>query len=298
MSLPDTFSRRKRAAIGTSDPLRYDNVPTKVRSQILHILEDAIAEARISDDEGQVFESLVSFVRRETGVRQLNERHYRKDEFEDWFLKSKDLDAVLDSIEHIARMILIMKGRMQGREKSRLGELLAELNGRMMEACVGYQVVQGHLIQADSQYLHKEAVVPALALLSDKSFANANREFLDAHEAFRKGDYDTAIVECCKAFESTLKVIASEKRWAGFDTAPVKKLLQLAFDNELIPRFLETEFSGLRTILENGIGTVRNKAGGHGAGEKSSPATRPLAAFQLHQTAAAIVLLVEAAALS
>jgi hypothetical protein len=58
---------------------------------------------------------------------------------------------------------------------------------------------------------------------------------------------------------------------------------------------MQTEFTGLRTILEGGVGTVRNKAGGHGAGENKREVPRHVAAFQLHQTAAAILLLVEAA---
>ena len=58
---------------------------------------------------------------------------------------------------------------------------------------------------------------------------------------------------------------------------------------------MQNEFTGLRTILESGTPTVRNKAAGHGAGPNPRNIPRHIAAFQLHQTAAAIVLLIQAA---
>ena len=71
-----------------------------------------------------------------------------------------------------------------------------------------------------------------------------------------------------------------------------------SFDNDLIPAALQSQFSALRSVLESGVPTVRNKMAGHGQG--SIPASVPdyMARFAMHLTASNIVLLVDAAGLS
>jgi hypothetical protein len=58
---------------------------------------------------------------------------------------------------------------------------------------------------------------------------------------------------------------------------------------------MQNSFTGLRTILESGVPTTRNKTAGHGTGATPRNIPRYIAEFQLHQTAAAILLLVAAA---
>jgi hypothetical protein len=62
----------------------------------------------------------------------------------------------------------------------------------------------------------------------------------------------------------------------------------------LIPPELENHFIGLRTAMESGLPTVRNKTSGHGQG--AVPVTIPphVTAYALHLAAANIILLVEA----
>lgn len=132
-------------------------------------------------------------------------------------------------------------------------------------------------------------------LLSDPGYAAANQEFLSAHSAYRSGEYEDALTDCAKAFESVLKVIAHKKGWSVAGNASAKALLDAAFANGLVPAFLQGEFAGLRSILESGVPTVRNRSSAHGAGITPRTIPKHLAAFQLHQTAAAIVFLVEAA---
>ncbi len=48
--------------------------------------------------------------------------------------------------------------------------------------------------------------------------------------------------------------------------AAAKDLIQIVFDNGLIPSFMQSHFSGLKTTLESGLPTVRNRQSGHGQG--------------------------------
>ena len=57
---------------------------------------------------------------------------------------------------------------------------------------------------------------------------------------------------------------------------------------------LASHFSGLRSVLESGLPTVRNKQGGHGQGENPVVIPSYLAAYALHLAASNIVMLLEA----
>lgn len=121
-----------------------------------------------------------------------------------------------------------------------------------------------------------------------------NEEFRKAHTEFRARDYEDCIHDCCNAFESMIKIIAADQGWTEIsDKSTVRDLVKALFDHEFIPAYMAQEFTGLRTILEGGINTVRNKAGGHGAGVTPRAIEKQVAEFQLNQTAAALKMLAE-----
>lgn len=293
--LPDIYSRRKRLMSPSADPLRYDEIPDKIRMQILLSLDNAIKldQKSVSEDEEETFKFLAKFFREELGVAKLYQAYSAKDEFSNWFLKSDDLNHVVDAIEMVCWTIQFMAKRSDY-DAPNLKRVIRVINGRLMEAGIGFQYENGAVIEASSKYLHAEVIVPALKLLSDKKYEAANNEFMSAHKAFREDDYEKCLSECCKAFESVIKVIAAERDWEVGSDPTAKALVKAVFDNKLIPDFLASEFAGIRTVLESGVATVRNKSGGHGAGTKVRVVPRRLAAFQLHQTAAAITLMTEA----
>ena len=65
------------------------------------------------------------------------------------------------------------------------------------------------------------------------------------------------------------------------------------FASKVIPAFLQSEFSGIRSVLESGLPTLRNKSGGHGRGAKPRNIPEHFAAYALHMAASNIVFLVE-----
>ena len=76
--------------------------------------------------------------------------------------------------------------------------------------------------------------------------------------------------------------------------ATANDLIQIVLNNELIPNFMESHFSGLRGALESGITTLRNRRGGHGQGPKPVPLPDYIAAYALHLTGSNILLLAKA----
>ena len=109
--------------------------------------------------------------------------------------------------------------------------------------------------------------------------------------------YEEAIGGCLKALESTLKIICHRRGWQ-FDGEKhtAKALIEIVFEKGLIPDYLQSQFGALRSALESGVPTIRNRAGGHGAGVKRREVPGYLASYTLHLTAAAILFLAEAEA--
>ena len=162
---------------------------------------------------------------------------------------------------------------------------------RFLEHGIGYQFESDEIVRVDSEFLHQEAVRPALQILGEKHYAGANAEFRKAHDHYRHQRYGETVNECLKALESTLKVICKKRQWFFQETVTVQPLLQIVFEQELVPNYLQSKFSGLRSILESGVPAIRNREGGHGAGTEPRSIPQHLAAYVLHLTASAIVFL-------
>ena len=206
-----------------------------------------------------------------------------------------DIDHYLDALEYLMRgvdRIVRDNYRFRNIASQDATAAIVEINARILEAGHGYQYENGEIIRLDSLLIHNEVVVPALVLTSDSDFITANGEYLKAHEAFRHRDYETCLTECAKAFESTLKVIASERGWSVQATDPASKLIDAAVDAGFLKPYMTAGFTSLRTMLASGVPTVRNKTAAHGAGKTPRIVPKELAAFQLHQSAAAIVFLI------
>jgi len=90
-----------------------------------------------------------------------------------------------------------------------------------------------------------------------------------------------------------MKIICAKRAWTLGKGDGAQKLIAVCFDNELMPAFLQSEFSSLRALLESGVPTVRNRLSGHGKGVQKRHVPMHVAAYALHMTAANIQFLVE-----
>jgi hypothetical protein len=314
MALFDLFSRKKREAERESpDVFRYDDVPNSLRIQLLHALDDARkriysrtipAYIAIGTEGTDVFAEACLVLRREFGLVKLIEVRRRVramtdtqtkelcDEFTAFF-ENCETEQVLDAVQVV--MLLVEEGtrnRLLDHECN-ASTVAAEINRRFLEHGLGYQYQSGQIIVETNSILHTEAITPALTLLSDSRFAGANEEFLKAHEHYRHGRLGECLVDCLKAFESTMKIICDLKGWPYKRTDTAKALIEVCLTHDLIPTFTQQQLTSLRTLLESGVPTVRNKQAGHGQGATRHQVSPHLARFGLHLTAAVVVLLVD-----
>ena len=301
MKVYDIYSKRQKRLMGEfPDVYRYDYISKQLRVQIIHIINDAIGEHR-NLQTIESFQKIHDILCREHGKLSLNEmsiNNYIQQDVFDFMLKTKVIEEILDivelSFELIDREYSDDSLRCITKSKITPDEAIKELNYRFREHGVGYQYESGKIIGVDSQIIHAEAVKPVLHLLGDSRFQGANEEFLKAHEHFRHGRYKECLVDCLKAFESTMKTICDIQGWIYQPGDTAKNLINLCLQNHLIPSYLQTQFTSLKSNLESGVPTMRNKNAGHGQGSQPLTVPQHFAAYQLHITASTILFLLEA----
>ena len=310
MGIFNTYSKRKKIAENGDQPevYQYTDLPIQFRVQVVYIWISAIGKYddynvyRIVNNLWQAIHDLLA---REIGRFELALDVWASNPFEKCkhFLLDKDtsIDNLLDLIELTFRYIEMYNPKesyeyqQQGiKLPQNSSQAIDELNHRFREHGIGYQYENGQIIRVDSHFIHSEAVIPALTLISSEGFVGAEQEFRSAHEHYRNQEYKAAIVEALKAFESTMKTICDKFRWAYEKNATASKLIDVVLREELIPKYLQDHLTGLTNVLKAGVPTVRNKTSGHGQGSETKEVPEYLAAYVLHLTASNIVLLVEA----
>ena len=172
-------------------------------------------------------------------------------------------------------------------------EIVKELNQNFNENNISYQYESGRIIRVDSQFTHQEIIKPVLTVLADPIYKGANEEFLSAYDHYQAGRYKESINECLKAFESCMKSICQKRKWNYNQTDAAKKLIDILFTEGLFPNYMLSQFNGVRTILESGIPTMRNKQSGHGQGPKVVSVPKHMARYALNLTASNIILLAD-----
>jgi hypothetical protein len=309
MAIFDLFSKRQARLRGeVPDVYRYDEVPQKLRVQIVHVFGDMLHGGEIDNVyRHEMVRSSYEFISnqlcRELGRFRLHGESYQARDYVhelfNFVLQEKNHEHVLDAVEISTRLADRSTRRHEYLRESdpdrRVEAAILELNQRFREHGLGYQYEDGELVRVDSDLLHSEAVKPALTLLRTKSFAGPREEFLRAHEHYRHGRHEEALTEALKSFESTMKAICDSKKWTYEKGATAKKLVDTCFKNGLIDPFWQTHLAHLQGTLENGIATARNKLGGHGQGATPRTVPRELVSYVLHMTASTIVFLIESA---
>jgi hypothetical protein len=314
MPIYDPYSRRiARQTSVQPDVYIYNSIPQELRTQIAYILQDGFGsderyehkkyfEGRYVSEPGSpksAYQRINDILCREYGQRTLmGKPNDREADLIAFLMQAADYRLVLDVVELSMRYMIEMHSNTTyikwAEPKLKVAEAIDELNGRFRLHNLGYRFESGSIIRIDSEIVHAEVVKPTLALLSEKWLAGANEEFLDAHASYRHGKTKECLVNCGKAFESTMKAICVKRNWTFDKNGTVKFLIGVCVANGLLPVSSTNFLNALTTMLESGTPTLRNKLGGHGQGEKPVEVPNYIASYMLHMTATNIKMLVEA----
>lgn len=104
-------------------------------------------------------------------------------ECQNYLADDNDIGVLLDLIELSMRAVHHLWSQYDGGARRQIGVNLDHedaqraLNQRFRENGIGYEFVDGILIQKDSEILHEEVTKPALYLLQEHEFKGALQEF-------------------------------------------------------------------------------------------------------------------------
>lgn len=293
----ELFSKRQKRLRGEiSDVYQYTEIPQNFRVQIIHIIRDTIGHEHGYSAGTELYKAIHQTLCKEYGVFSLAARHQNYSEsIFDYFLKSDSYETCLDIIELsfsiIGSYVRQNQWKFEPFEQS-ANDAIEELNIRFKESGIGYQFESGNLIRVDAQFLHSEAVKPTLQVLGkERDYQGANDEFLSAHEHYRHQRYKECLNDCLKSFESLMKAIHKRHSWSFNENDTAKKLINSCLVNNLVPEYLQNQFTSIRILLESGIPTIRNKEGGHGQGSEITVVPEHLASYTIHLTATNLLFL-------
>ena len=304
MPITDIFSKRQNRLRGeTPDVYQYEVIPFELRVQVLGIWKNAFGT---NDHARRIYATIYEDLCHEYGVFSLDSCSDYDDDSDNcsdpealgkFFFMTENADYAIDVVELSFRSIdKEIRENPDDFAGSKISpdEAIAELNYRFREHGLGYQYESGKIIRIDSEYLHSEAVKPALTILSDPMYEGANAEFRSAHDHHRAKRYKECLNDCLKAFESCIKSICDMRGWNYQEGDTISRLINIIFEKKLIPNFMQSYYSALRNTLAAGVPTLRNKLGGHGQGTQEVPVPEYIATYVLHLTASNILFLAQA----
>ena len=308
MPIVDMYSSRHAAAQQRGDVWVYDQIPPVLRVQVSNIIEGALGPVRdYGYSAGPLYRLIHDTVAHEHGRPRL-----ASGEFDDRpraqvhaCLRSEpDVLVWLDVVEVALRGIGNVLGRLDDDTRRVDGirispeDAVDELNERFRRAGFGYRYEGGQIFRIDTEFMHREATIPALRVLSDPRFLGADQEFRAAHEHLKAGEYRDCAVDANNALESTMKAICDAKGWTYEKGARVSDLVKLLRREGLFPDFVVLSLEQLLATLKSGLPVVRNEIGGHGQGSAPVEVPEYMAVYALNLAASKIRLLYEAFAAS
>jgi len=295
----ESYSRRN--AEPKENIFSYNEIPLKLRNQIILIIDNTIGYDLYVGDElvEQLYEKVWDKYELEHGkLDEYPNNVLFKYRVLDTLKKETNLDQLLDMIEFCLQVIDKLSKLPNNFSEQRNAKMLpknalSEVNKKFLQASVGYQFIDGIILKISNELLYQKLIIPAINLLDKPAFKNANDEYMMAHTHFKAGLNKECLNECLKALESTLKIIYTLKDWQYDTKAGLAGLIDVAYDNKLIPDYLKTQLGALRTILTSGVNTIRNKIGGHGQGPNINTANDETTRYTLNLTGANIIYLIE-----
>lgn len=297
MKVFDIFSKRQNK-VNNQPPeiISHDVLPDKLRVQIVHILKDTLGY--INEREvHKTYNGIKDIICREHGLFQLLSGYGNNviDEILNSIIRL-ELNLVLDIIEVSFKVAEVIDNKYHYRNNfANLESINAidELNERFKENAVGYRFEGGQLIRVDSTVEYQEITKPTIFLLhNDARFKSACDEYINSQDHYKNGLNKECINSCLKSFESTMKIICDIKSWKYTSKDGAAKLIQICFENQLVPNYLQSQFTALRSVLESGVPTIRNQVSAHGNAKENS-ADNKLARYVLNLTGANIIYLIE-----
>ena len=291
------FSRRRKEELGEPEVFTYDHFPETFRNQFFTIVKRVSYEVAYPYEERDVAKPLCEIFAQEKGMKYIPGPHYGEMNsmaaMELYSDTSSDEDF-LDFLDFLCGAFITnpsIQTSVYGKQYI-FDQAIAEINIRLKQHGLGYELLNREIVVKTNTITHENIVKPVLKLLVDEEFRGAEQEYLLAFDHYKKGENKDAILNATKAFESTMKIICKGMGYAydqNKDTA--QKLISILEKNGLFPAYLSNHMTGIRTTLESGAPTLRNKTSGHGQGSAVQNITDEYVEYALNLVATNVLFL-------
>lgn len=315
MRIRNSYSKRQKQLRGElADVYQYDRLPDQLINQICHLITNYMGncnsyfDIKINSEKNifpdYIYQEIYKELCFNWGEKNLVaiESEYTQSFQTDIFSRlenEENIEKCLDIIEICFSILEEKKDEITTKRKinsliNHHYQLVKDLNQLFREAAIGYQFEENQIIRVDSQLIHSEVVKPVIYLLSSNNYyKGANEEYLLAHEHYRHKRYRDCLIYCGNSFESMLKAIHEINKWEYKKSDTASKLITSCFEKKLVPSYIESQFTSLRSIINSGVPTIRNKMGSHGKGIEEKEVTEELASYMLHLTATNLLFLAD-----
>ncbi|MFM5599476.1 STM4504/CBY_0614 family protein [Aeromonas sp. 55A] len=308
MAIHETYAKRQKRLRGEfNDVYQYEDIPRRLRFQILKIYENLFTlRDRVMNP---VYANVKELIENEIGdnlphdvfaISQYSEKNYETQVLFSYVENYCDTDGFLSVLEVVIDRV--DKYSKRGTLSVDIDSLIDEINTRFRESAVGYQIDKNslHIIKIESEFIQSEVMLPILtALNSEPMYAGSQNEFMTAHDHYRHGRYRDAISSCGNSFESMLKAIHEKRGWdyeKGKATA--SPLIDSCSANGLFPEWQKMQHKEInnifKSIIKTGVPKVRNEKGSHGQGPEVIEIPEHLASYMIHLTATNLLFLANA----
>ncbi len=265
-----------------------ENIERKVKEDLLNLLSSFNEPMEIPLDRYDISQvehtnvfiySISEFYNYKNQIVPLHEVNYK---YIIGLLSSHTLGEIFDIIE-------LMYINLSDSERD---SYIKELNEFFDSNSLPWRMLEGKMIKIDAQQFECDLKAKALAQMkelkdAEPKFQSAYTELMTAIEYLDKGDYQSAINNAGKSYESVLKVIL------GADRGNADKLTKQYMEQFLTVPDTMTK-SGFRENVMMTLPFIRNHSGAdHGAGAKEAVISKPMAKLAVNLAAALDTFLIE-----
>lgn len=118
-------------------------------------------------------------------------------------------------------------------------QLIGEANEIFSQERVGWEIIDGRMVEIHSKELHHAAVEPALRLLHQSKFVSADKAYRDALEELAQGKAGDAITDAGTALQQTLTTLGCEGNQLGDLIRSAKKKGLLGPHDDLLAQAID-----------------------------------------------------------
>lgn len=206
------------------------------------------------------------------------------------FEKTPDTNSL--SVQPIYYVFSIIELQYKELSYNEAIEFTCAINQRLSENELPWKLVDGKMIKIDAQQFECDLKAKTLELMkelrdAEPKFQSAYTELTAAIEAFEKEDYQSAINNAGKSYESVLKVILDADR--GNADKLTNQYMEQILD---VPDTMAK--AGFREKVMMALPFIRNNSGvDHGAGAKEVVISKPMAKLAINLAASLDTYLIE-----